>query len=135
MAVLTPGCGQTPVLEGGRPDWLEAAGAHNNPNRVPYVIAKPAVAAGFLFGYPLTAGRTNPSNKILWVVGQPRNGSPLDIRVKPANAATPVITVSVPADAGPGEIYPSVVDVSAAGCWDFDLRWDGHEAGLQLRYG
>ncbi|HKW58601.1 MAG TPA: hypothetical protein VJR46_02475 [Candidatus Dormibacteraeota bacterium] len=77
IAVVTPGCAQTPALEGGRPDWLEAAGAHNNPKSVPYAIAKPAIAAGFLFGYPLRSGNPqDPANKILWVVGMPRNGSP-----------------------------------------------------------
>ena len=122
------------MLMGAQPTWLDTAGAHNNPAGVPYVIATPAIAAGFVFGHPLTAGRTSPANKILWVVGMPRGGSALEIRVKPSDAGTPAITLSVAADSGPGEIYPSVVDVPSPGCWYFDLRWAGHEAGLQLRY-
>jgi hypothetical protein len=133
IEVLGQGCGSTPILSGGRPQWLEDAGAHNNPS-TPYVIGKPAIAAGFLFGYPLTAGRTNPTNKILWVVGRPRNGSSLDITVHPVDAATPVVSASFQPDSGPGEIYPSVVDVPHPGCWYFDLKWAGNEAALDLAY-
>src|SRR3981081_386200 len=85
--VVAGGCGSTPLLAGGIPGWLDEAGAHNNPLGVTYAVASPTTAAGFLFGYPLTAGnRLNPSNKILWVVGLPRNGSPLDIKGHPLNA-------------------------------------------------
>jgi hypothetical protein len=92
-------------------------------------------AAGFLFGYPLRAGHPeNPSNKILWVVGMPRNGSPLEIQVHPLNAAEPSVTVTQPANSSPGEIYPSIVDVPKPGCWHFDLAWSGHQASVDLMY-
>jgi hypothetical protein len=103
---------------------------------VPYVVATPAQAAGFLFGYPLRAGAAveNPNNKILWVVGQPRNGSDLAIAGHPVGAANPSITQAQPADSGPGEIYPTIVNVPVAGCWHFDLSWSGHKASVELLY-
>jgi len=48
---------------------MDEAGA---PADLPYVLAVPQTAAGFIFGYPLRAGHpVNPSNKILWVVDFP----------------------------------------------------------------
>jgi hypothetical protein len=38
------------------------------------------------------------------------------------------------ANSGPGEIYPSIVDVPQAGCWHFDLSWSGHKASVELLY-
>jgi hypothetical protein len=126
----TSECG-TPVLRGQQPGWLVDAGAANNPRDVPFVIASPPLAAGFLFGYPLTAGRTNPSNKILWVVGKPRASSSLDITARSEGVS---VKESVPPDSGPGEIYPSIVDVPRAGCWHIELRWAGNTAALDLLY-
>jgi hypothetical protein len=123
-------CG-TPVMNGSAPGWLVDAGGGNNPRDVPFVIASPAIAAGFIFGYPLTSGRTSPSNKILWVVGRPRGSSPLDIT---ASAGGTAARKSVPPDSGPGEIYPSIVDVPHAGCWHVELRWAGNTAAVDLLY-
>ncbi len=98
-------------------------------------MASPAVAAGFLFGYPLRAGHPdNPSNKVLWVVRVPRDGSPLTITGHPAGATTPSIESSWPDNASPGEIYPSGVDVPQPGCWHFNLAWAGHHATVDLEY-
>jgi hypothetical protein len=124
------------MLSGGIPGWLEEAGAHNNPVGVPYAVASPVRAAGFVFGYPLTAGpRQNPSNKILWVVGLPRNGSSLEITGHPLHALTPSVHMAFPANSSPGEIYPSGVDVPKPGCWHFDLAWDGNRTAIDLIYG
>jgi hypothetical protein len=46
----------------------------------------------------------------------------------------PVVRESLPADAGPGEIYPSYVNVPKPGCWQLSLRWAGHSDQLTLRY-
>jgi hypothetical protein len=102
---------------------------------LPHVIATPADAAGFIFGYPLRAGHPdNPTNKILWVVRIPRDASDLTITAHPAGAAAPSVIVVQPANSSPGEIYPSIVDVPVAGCWHLDLRWAGHDAGVDLSY-
>jgi hypothetical protein len=115
---------------------LDDAGDHNNPDYLPYVVAVPQQsAAGFLFGYPLKA-RHSPdrANKILWVVGQPRQGSSLEITGHPLGLSTPTVVQSLPPDSGPGAIYPSAYDVPQAGCWHFDLTWAGHQASVDLVY-
>ncbi len=133
--VVPGGCGATPVLNGGIPTWLDEAGAHNNPGGLPYVLASPAHAAGFLFGYPLSASRRQgPSNKILWVVGLPRNGSSLEISGHPLNALSPSVHVTQAANSSPGEIYPTIVDVPKVGCWHFDLVWSGNTTSVDLMY-
>ena len=135
-AVVVPGgCGVTQVLKGGVPAWLDDAGAHNNPDGLPYAVATPAIAAGFLFGYPLRAGHPdNPANKILWVVARPRGGSALTISAHPIGKAAPIVTTVQPANSSPGEIYPSIVDVPQTGCWHLDLAWAGQQASVELEY-
>ncbi len=134
-ATVPGGCGGTQVYKGGEPDWLTTAGENNNPKGVPYFITSPATAAGFLFAYPLRAGSvSNPNNKILWVVGLPRDGNPLRVQGHPLAASSPTIDQTFPADSSPGEIYPSIVDVPTAGCWHFDLRWGKNTTSVDLVY-
>jgi hypothetical protein len=129
------GCGSTQAYVGGVPAWLDEAGGQNNPDSLPYVITNPPIAAAFLFASPLRAGHpTNPANKILWVVAEPRNGTALNIVGHPVGSEVPVIQDSEPANSGPGEIYPSIVDVPAPGCWHFNLSWAGHTAAVELLY-
>ena len=129
------GCGATQVYRGGEPDWLTTAGDNNNPKGVPYFITSPATAAGFLFAYPLRAGSvSNPKNKILWVVGLPRDGNPLRVQGHPLAASSPTIDETFPANSSPGEIYPSIVDVPTAGCWHFDLSWGKNRTSVDLVY-
>jgi hypothetical protein len=106
-AVAVPGgCGQTKLYRGGMPSWLqEGIRGLTGMENAPYALAGPTPIAGFILGYPLKAGTNTPS-KIMWVVSTPRNGEPLQIRVNPSGAAEPVVTVTRPADSGPGEIYP-----------------------------
>jgi len=129
------GCGATQVYQGATPTWLEAAAGHNAPHGLPFVVADPPLAAGFLFGAPLRAGHpTNPTNKVLWVVRTPRAGLPLQIEGQPLGATTPTVHLTEPANSGPGEIYPSIVDVPSAGCWQFTLGWGSARATVQLLY-
>lgn len=133
---MAGGCGATQVYKGGEPDWLTQAGGSNNPNDLPYYITDPPIAAGFIFGYPLhatTAGK--PGNKILWVVGIPRNEADLRISGHPLGVATPTVQLSFPPNSSPGEIYPSEVDVPSPGCWHFDLSWGKNKASVDLVYG
>ena len=90
---------------------------------------------GFLFADPLTApaGRSNRTNKILWIVRQPRFGSPLMLNGRQAGKSK-VVRIQRPADSGPGEIYPTIVDVPTPGCWHFTLSWAGHRDEVDLRY-
>jgi hypothetical protein len=122
-------------MQGPVPAWLDQAAAHNVPSGLPYAIAVPAVAAGFIFGYPLRAGHPqNPANKVLWVVRTPRQGSTLEIDGHPLGQQQPTVHESMPANSGPGEIYPDGIDVPSAGCWQFTLRWATGSAEIDLEY-
>ena len=47
---------------------------------IPHVFSRERNVEAVLFGYPLRAGqRSRGRNKILWIVGEPRNGQPLDM--------------------------------------------------------
>ncbi len=128
------GCGRTPAHVGAVPTWLDEAAGHNVP-ALPYVIAVPDTAAGFLFTRPLRAGRPeNPYNKVLWVVRTPRLGSTLQVDGHPLDAAEPAVHGSQPANSGPGQIYPDGVDVPAPGCWRFTLQWATGRAEVDLDY-
>ncbi|MGI8507479.1 MAG: hypothetical protein ACR2MK_11890 [Solirubrobacteraceae bacterium] len=115
---------------GNLPAWTASARV---PGSGPYAITEHGNAVGIMG--QLRAGHPrNPANKILWIVRLPRNGSDLVIRARPLSASSPVITVTLPPDSSPGEIYPSYVDVPEAGCWRLTLRWAGHTDSLELSY-
>src|SRR5919204_6091290 len=72
---LDAGCGTTAIYQGDVPDSLNVAAGNNAPRGLPYAIAHPAIAAAFLFGYPLhMTGASETANKILWVTATPRGG-------------------------------------------------------------
>ncbi len=127
---LDGGWGATPVLRGTPPAWLNKPGS---PVGMPYVLADPPQAAGFLFAQPLRVGHPqNPSNKILWEVNELPYGPSLDLNGHPVGSATPAINDSFGFLAS-GDV-PSTVDVPQAGCWHFDLTWSGHRASVDLLY-
>jgi hypothetical protein len=114
-------CGATATFKGGAlPGWATI----NAPAGLPYVVAAPGIAVGYLFTYPLMAG-SDASTKILWYVATPRDGFPLNAQGHPLGATTPTAQFSKPADSFPGEIYPSSPTVPSAGCWHFTLTWHG----------
>jgi hypothetical protein len=136
-AATAAGCGSTRLHRGHTPGWTAPAWAASSgaPTGLPYAVGVHDRAAAFVFGYPLRAGHpSDPSNKILWIVRIPRDGSYLVIHARPLHAAGPVVTVRRPPDSGPGEIYPSTVDVPTAGCWRMTLRWNGHTDSVDLPY-
>lgn len=116
---LDTGCGTTDVYKGGSlPDWSTV----NAPKDLPYVVATPGLAVGYIFTYPLQAGLT-ANTKVLWYVATPRGGFPLKAQGHPLRASAPTATFSKAADSSPGEIYPSGPTVPSAGCWHFLLTW------------
>ena len=131
-SAVAGGCGRTSVLRGALPSWAVDAG----PAGVPYVLSAEGNLVGVLFGAPLVAGtRTDgKANKVLWIVREPRDGSPLRLTGQPATGGTPTVTVDRAADSYPGEIYPSTVDVPVPGCWRFTAEWNGHTATVDLQY-
>ena len=116
---LVGGCGETYVYKSGKlPDWANV----NAPQFLPYVVATPAIAVGYVFTYPLAAG-VDANTKILWYVGVPRAGSSLVAEGHPLGATQPTTTFTKAADSFPGEIYPTGPTVPTAGCWHFTLTW------------
>ena len=129
------GCGNTQVYQGPVPAWLEKADGHDMPHGVPWVVGSSSLAAGFIFGYPLRAGHpSDPTNKVLWVVRTPQNGTALEIVAHPLGSSSPLLREQHPADSSPGEIYPDGMDVPTPGCWDFQLSWATGRAELDLEY-
>jgi hypothetical protein len=124
-------CVPAPVRRDSPPPWTVSAGV---PSPTPYALGSGEPVAAFFFAYPLRAGHpTSPANKILWVVGAPRNGRPLAITARPMSAPGPAVVFHREADSGPGEIYPSVIDLPTPGCWRLDLRWGSHQATIDMQ--
>jgi hypothetical protein len=124
------GCGSSQIYRGGSlPGW-----ANVNAPFLPYVVAKPGIAIGYLFSFPLAAGPGG--NKVLWYVGTPRGGHPLNAQGHPLGASGPAAWFTKLADSGPGEIYPTGPAVPSAGCWHFTLEWQGglQRAEVDLRF-
>jgi hypothetical protein len=134
-ALTAHSCGSTQLLKGPIPAWIGRATDANTPASLPFAVSDQGNAAGFVFGYPLTvASRPNMDNKILWVVRTPNDGQPLMITARRVGVSGPVVRVQLPADSGPGEIYPSIIDVPTAGCWHFTLQWPHASATVDLQY-
>jgi hypothetical protein len=123
-------CGATKVQRGTPPEWTRSA-----PTGLRFVVSQHHDVAGFLFADPLVAppDRVAYNNKVLWVVRLPRLGTALVLDGAGPTGASPV-HLEHPADSGPGEIYPSIVDVPSPGCWHFTLQWAGHTDEVDLRY-
>jgi hypothetical protein len=90
--------------------------------------------AALLWADPLLSPRpTDHNNKILWV-SRVKSGSYSDLRISAqrmigsAKVGSPVGRKLI---GGPG---PSIIDMPAAGCWRFTLRWSGQLDTLDLRY-
>lgn len=132
------GCGGTPLYVGALPSWTAPAMQKGRDTSSPWVhaLSRRHNVAAIVFGYPLQAGRprANRQNKVLWIMRLARNGLSLRIEARPLHAARPIVRESYPADASPGEIYPSYVNVPTAGCWRITLRWAGHSDELALRF-
>jgi hypothetical protein len=129
---VSGGCGRTVLYTGASEDWTaQAAG----PTDLVQATSHDGNAVAFLFAHPLRAGEPeNPANKILWVVKEPRGDSDLVITAHPLEAAAPTVRQREPADSGPGEIYPSIVNVPEPGCWAFTLEWNGNKDTIELPY-
>jgi hypothetical protein len=117
--LVSAGCGGTAIYKGGTmPDWATV----NAPSYLPYVVASPGLAIGYIFSYPLKAG-LDANTKVLWYVATSRDGFPLQASGHPAGTTTPKAQFSSSANSFPGEIYPSGPTVPSAGCWNFSLTW------------
>jgi hypothetical protein len=115
------------------PSWAASARVSHT---LPHLVSPDGNVLAVLFGYPLRAGTpTDRQNKILWVVRQPRGGRPLEITATLPGSGVHSVYHSLAANSGPGEIYPSIIDVPEPGCWHFSLAWNGHRSAIDLAYG
>jgi hypothetical protein len=125
------GCGTAQAYRGANPEWTETARVPSTP----YVLGHEGDVAAFLWARPLRAGHPkDPANKILWVVRLPRDGQNLIISGRRTGAPKPTVRHTRPPDSGPGEIYPSTIDVPTPGCWRFELQWGAHRDRVELMY-
>ena len=88
-----------------------------------------------VFTPPLTVSRADQAttNKILWVMRTPRNGDQLRIDATLPGSSRRFSTTQPP-DSGPGNIYPTMVNVPAPGCWHMSLSWNGNTDTVDLFY-
>jgi len=122
-------CVPADIQRGLPPDWTASARVRN----LPYAIASGDRIAGFYFVHPLRAGHPRQRNKVLWVVGDPRDGNPLLITARQMRGGGRTVRFRQPADSGPGEIYPTILELPSAGCWRFAMRWGSYGATIDLR--
>ncbi|GAA3833306.1 hypothetical protein GCM10022226_63330 [Sphaerisporangium flaviroseum] len=123
------GCGDTPAQSGRPPAWASV-----NAPRLPFVVGREGNALAYPF-VDLRAGTPeNPANKVLWYVRLPRDSNELRVVARPRGAAEPVVRAAFPDGAGPGEIYPSIINVPKPGCWTFDLTWGAHHDTVDVLY-
>jgi hypothetical protein len=127
---------QALVQWGSLPVWARG-GFHPPTMRIPHVLGASGDIVAVLFGYPLLSPPSHSrNNKILWVSRVktvPTNlSSSLRIKAQRMKGSRPVgSAVSRTVAHGPG---PSIINLPAAGCWRFTLRWSGRVDTLDLRY-
>ncbi len=90
---------------------------------------------GVIFPEALIAGERSDgaSNKILWIV-KDRNDSHLAVEAVATESSKEAPLVTFPPNSGPGEMYPSSVDVPEPGCWELTLSWASETAVVELIY-
>jgi hypothetical protein len=127
-----PGC-DARVAFGVLPVWARAGFSDAQP-RIAHVVGRAGRIAAILFGYPLLSPpSTVRANKILWVArSTPSSGSSLRISAQRMDGVRKVgPPVARRVGGGPG---PSIINLPAAGCWRFTLRWSDRTDRLDLDY-
>jgi hypothetical protein len=121
------------VIKGVLPVWARTGFSDPKP-RMPYVLGRGGKILGILWTDTLNSPPAKDhNNKILWVShATPRPQSDLRISAQRMNGSTAVgHPVARSVYGSPG---PSIIDLPAAGCWRFTLRWSGRVDTLDLRY-
>ena len=121
------------ITEGTLPEWADAARVEV----ARYVIADDRSALGVLWADPLIAGEPSPehpTNKILWIMNRARKGSDLTVLASLDGSTASPHAFTFEANSGPGEIYPTEIDLPEPGCWQLRLRWAGHETVVHVPY-
>lgn len=132
QAAGDPACAAS-VEFGILPVWARAGFSDPRP-RIAHVVGSAGRIAAILFGYPLLSPPSRVrANKILWVAqATPNPGSRLQISAQRMDGVRKVgPPVARRVGGGPG---PSIINLPAAGCWRFTLRWSDHTDRLDLDY-
>jgi hypothetical protein len=126
------GCGKTPIWAGPMPSWTASA----SPGAINYALSHEGNLVAALFVQPLRAGAnvSNPSNKILWISKEPRQGAELRLVLRRTDGTGGPVETVESANSSPGEIYPSIVDAPTPGCWSVTATWGPNTATLELAY-
>lgn len=115
------GCAGTTVDTGpGQPSWADIGGGS-----VPWAVGQPPEVVGVMFATELVAKGERPdgsANKVLWLTQAPISSTQLTLRARPADAAAPVVNLTVPVAEGHQQ-FPSIVDLPTAGCWRITISW------------
>jgi hypothetical protein len=121
------------VSKGVLPPWARGGFSAARP-KIAHITGASGSIMAILFAQPLEAppAKTH-NNKILWVSKTDIN-TYTNLRIS-AQQMRGTRTIGKPVTrvvgGGPG---PSIIDLPAAGCWRFDLKWAGHRDTLDLRY-
>jgi hypothetical protein len=131
----TAGACAAALAYGPLPTWARM-GFHPPTMAMPYVLGARGDIVAVLWARhdPLvTPAPADRNNKILWVSKTPDpTGASLQITARRLTGGTPAGPVQERTVlGGPG---PSIIDMPAAGCWQFTLRWSGHTDTVDLAY-
>lgn len=113
------------------PSWARTPGFRKGA-RPNHVIGVNKKLAGVLFGYPLYAPpRPGKSNKILWIVRESTLKTTSTLTIKASLREAPELAVTRSVLYRPGS---SGLDLPRAGCWRFEISWDGGADVVTIPY-
>jgi hypothetical protein len=127
------------IRVGPLPDWARA-GFSPPGQEVRRVEGIGSQILGVVFADPLRAPAPKGyGNKILWLVPPGATQVTAGVAQQDTSSALRIdatligsqVTVRRTVPGGPG---PSLIDMPRAGCWRFELAWDGHRDTLVLPY-
>lgn len=132
-ATTAPDACAPSINSGVLPAWARGGFSDARP-KIAHITGRSGTIMGILFAQPLESppAKTH-NNKILWVSSvDTQKITDLSIRAqRMVGARTVGSRVLRVVHGGPG---PSIIDLPAAGCWRFALRWAGHSDTLDVRY-
>jgi hypothetical protein len=112
------------------PAWAQFAAPRS---ATPYIVGRGGRIIAFLFTQPVRAGnQTRPHNKILWVIAGANRNRTLRLQAQLVNSRTIEHRRYRSVDPS-GRIFPTYLNLPAAGCWSLAATWDGQAAHAVIR--
>jgi hypothetical protein len=111
------------------PTWARAGFSGPEPTS-PFVMSTSGAMVAIIFASPLVSpALPDLGNKILWVTKDDSSaGDTLHITGHKEGGTE---TMQATVEGGPG---PSLINVPAPGCWQFDLSWGSHHDTIAIPY-